>query len=88
MKIKWKAMTARDRAMLIVRGAFSVVIIVLTSLQLGGVMENAIDYTVPLLGLYFLIVSTQEWKQHRGLAVLSICTALFLFIVTCIVWFG
>ncbi|MBQ2767570.1 MAG: DUF3953 domain-containing protein [Clostridia bacterium] len=87
MKNKWKEMSKGDKTMLMIRIILSIVVVVLASLQLCGVFAQAIDYAVPLLGVYLLVLSIQEWKQHRGSAILSICLALFIFIVTWEVWF-
>ena len=76
-----------DKIMLIIRIVLSVLVIILALLQISGTVDQAIDYAVPLLGVYLLILSVQEWKQNRGSAILSICLALFIFIVTYIVWF-
>ena len=88
MKSKWKEMSQGDKVMLIIRIVLSIIVVILASLQLCGAVEQAIDYAVPLLGVFLLILSIQEWKQHRGSAILSICLALFIFIVSCVVWFG
>lgn len=87
MKNKWKELSKGDKIMLITRIILSIIVIVLALLQICGAVEQAIDYAVPLLGVYLLILSIQEWNQHRGSAILSICLALFIFIVTYTVWF-
>ena len=74
--------------MLVVRIALSVVVIVLSALQLCGVLDRAVSYAVPLLGVYLLILSAQEWKRNRASAILNACLALFIFVVTCSVWLG
>lgn len=69
------------------RIALSVVAVILALLQVSGVWEHAADYAVPPLGIYLLALSTQEWKEKRGSAILSICLALFIFACTVAVWF-
>ena len=88
MKSKWKEMSTINKVVLVVRFVLSIVIIVLALLQILGVMKSAINYTMPLLGVYFLILSIQEWKTQRGYALFSIGVALFIFIVAFVVWFG
>lgn len=88
MKSKWKEMSTINKVVLVARIVLSIVIIVLALLQFFGVLENAINYTVPLLGVYFLIVSIQEWKTQRGPALCSMSVAIFIFIVAFVVWFG
>ena len=87
MKNKWEEISKGEKAMLLIRIMLSVVVIVLASLQICGVLERANDYAVPLLGVYLCILSIQEWRHHRGSAILNIFLALFIFIVTYIVWF-
>lgn len=88
MKSRWKEMSTINKVVLVVRIVLSIVIIVLALLQILGVMESAINYTMPLLGVYFVILSIQEWKTQRGYALFSISVALFIFIVAFVVWFG
>lgn len=88
MKTKWKEMSAGNKVMIVARAILSIAVIVLAVLQLTGILERAVDYAVPLLGIYLLILSIQEWKQNRGSAILSICLAIFIFICTVCVWRG
>lgn len=88
MKSKWKEMSTVNKVVLVSRIVLTIVIIVLALLQIFGVLENAINYTMPLLGVYFLIVSIQEWKRQRGTALFSVGVAVFIFIVAFVVWFG
>ncbi|MBE5887153.1 MAG: DUF3953 domain-containing protein [Lachnospiraceae bacterium] len=88
MKSKWMEMSTINKVVLVVRIVLSIVIIVLALLQIWGVMKSAINYTMPLLGVYFVILSIQEWKTQRGYALFSIGVALFIFIVAFVVWFG
>lgn len=82
MKTKWNEMAIGEKMILVMRIALSVAVIVFALLQISGVWERAVDYAVPLLGVYFLALSTQEWKEKRGSAILSICLALLLFACT------
>ena len=88
MKSKWKKMSTINKVVLVARIVLSVVIIVLALLQILGVLENAINYTMPLLGVYFLILSIQEWKMQRVHALFSMGVAIFIFIVAFVVWFS
>lgn len=83
----WNEMNTGDKIVIVIRIVISIVVVVLASLQLFGVLEQAINYAVPLLGVYLLILSVQEWKHKRGSAILSICLALFIFIVSYVVFF-
>ena len=88
MKNKWNEMSVIDKTVSVARIALSLAVIVLSALQISGVMNKAINYAVPLLGVYMLILSIQEWKVRKGQAILSICCAVFIFVVSFVVWFG
>ena len=85
---KWKEMSTVNKVVLVSRIVLSIVIIALALLQIVGVLGNAINYTMPLLGVYFLFLSIQEWKTQRVPALFSIVVAIFIFIVAFVVWFG
>ena len=87
MQDKRNGSSKGDKIMFVIRIVLSVLVLFLALLQISGAVDQAVDYAVPLLGAYLFILSVQEWKQNRGSAILSICLALFIFIVTYIVWF-
>ena len=87
MQDKRNGSSKGDKIMFVIRIVLSVLVLFLALLQISGAVDQAVDYAVPLLGVYLFILSVQEWKQNRGSAILSICLALFIFIVTFIVWF-
>lgn len=87
MKTNWNEKPAADKAMLIFRIVASIAIVVLALLQLFGVWEQAINLTAPLMCVVLLLQSIQEWKQHRGVAIFSLCAAVFLFVCAVVVWF-
>ncbi len=86
MKIRWNEMTTADKAILIIRIIASVGVVVFVTLQLFGVCDQAINIAAPLIGLVLLIQSIQEWRLHRGVAVFGLCSALFIFTCTVVVW--
>ena len=88
MRIPWKDRSRWDRSMVLVRIGLSLVVILLSSLQIFRIWDGAVDYAVPLLGVYFLAMSWQEWKRSRVSAVVGICMAVFLLAVSGVVWFG
>lgn len=88
MRTKWDQMTAGEKIILAMRIALSVIVVVFALLQVSGVWDQAVDYAVPLLGIYLLALSVQEWKEKRGSVILSICLALFIFACTAAVWLG
>jgi len=62
--------------------------IVFVILGLTGVMENADNIFMPLLGVFLLTQGIREWKNSKITAVLSIAVAIFIAIVACMKWFG
>ena len=74
-----RKMTAHEKIMLAARSVLSVVIITLAALQLLDIWEDAIDWCIPLLGVFMLIQAMGEWKRNRGAAILSLGVAVFIF---------
>ena len=87
MQTKWNEMRTADKVMIAVRMIASIGVIVLALLQLFGVWEQAINVTTPLMGVVLLVQSIQEWKQRRGVAIFSLCAALFVLACAIVVWF-
>jgi len=87
MKEKWNKLSSSDKGMLLARIVISAAIIVLASLQLWGIRENAIHLNAPLMGVVLLLQSIQDWKQHRAAAGFSLCAAAFVFACAMVVWF-
>ncbi|MBQ7012363.1 MAG: DUF3953 domain-containing protein [Oscillospiraceae bacterium] len=63
-------------------------IIIFVILGLTGVMENADNIFMPLLGVLMLTQGIREWKTSKITAVLSFAVAIFIAIVACVKWFG
>ena len=84
---KWNERLRADKFMLVVRVVASFLVVVFAALQLLGVWEKAINLAAPLMGIVLLIQSAQEWKQQRGVAILGLCAALFVFGCAIVVWF-
>jgi len=66
----------------------SIGVIVFVILGLTGVMENADNIFMPLLGVLMLTQGIREWNHSKTTAVLSIAVAIFVAIVACMKWFG
>ncbi len=65
----------------IMRTMVSMSIIILGLFQLFGIIENAIEYIIPLFGINLLFIYFQDKKENPTNATLSICIAIFAFIV-------
>lgn len=63
-------------------------IIVFVILGLTGIMEDADNIFMPLLGVCMLTQGIREWKTSKITAVLSFAVAIFIAIVACVKWFG
>lgn len=87
MKRNWCEVTLRNKIMLIFRIVASACVVVLSILQLTDVWEQAIHLTMPLMGSVLLVQSIQEWKQQRGIAILELCCAVFIFGCALVIWF-
>ena len=88
MKNRWSEMSSWDKIMLVMRILLSAIVIVMAGLQLSGVWKEAINYAIPFLGLYHLILGIQELKRNRDVGILGICVAVFIVVVSCVVFFG
>lgn len=63
-------------------------IIVFVILGLTGIMEDADNIFMPLLGVLMLTQGIREWKTSKITAVFSFAVAIFIAIVACVKWFG
>lgn len=62
--------------------------IVFVILGLTGVMENADNIFMPLMGVTMIAQGIREWKTSKILSIFSIAVAIFIAIVACMKWFG
>ncbi len=62
--------------------------IVFAVLGLTGVMENADNIYMPLMGVTMIAQGIREWKTSKITAVFSFAVAIFIAIVACVKWFG
>ena len=84
---KWNERPQTDKFMLVVRVVVSFLVVVFAALQLLGVWDKAINLAAPLMGIVLMIQSAQEWKQHRGVAIFGLCSAMFILGCAIVVWF-
>ena len=76
-----------DKFMLFIRIILSFIMIILGILQICGIYNQAIYYIIPLSGFYLILLSIQEWKHHKGNAILTICLAFIIFGMTYYFWY-
>ena len=84
---KWNEREKFDKAIIIIRIIISIIAIVIATIQLLGIWDNAINLAVPLLGVLILLQSIQEWKTSKSIAILGLCSAVFIFICSFVVFF-
>lgn len=60
---------------------FSIIVIILSMLQLFGVMENADNFFMPGLGVILFIQGIQNLKDNKELSYFSFGVGLFIYIV-------
>lgn len=88
MKNKWNEMNTIDKTVNVARIVLILSVITLLVLENFGIIDKAGNYDAPLLGIYMLILSVQEWKDSKGQAIFSICCAVLLFLLFFVLWFG
>lgn len=84
---KWNEREKLDKTIIIIRIIISIIVIMIAAIQLLGIWDNAINLAVPLLGALILAQSIQDWKTSRGAAILGLCSAIFIFICSFVVFF-
>lgn len=87
MKLNWKEKTKSDKVMTILVIVCSSLIIILSLLQMMGVLEKANNVVVPLVAIVFLLQAIREWKEQRIMAIFSFCIAILYFFGAFIILF-
>lgn len=64
----------------------SVSIIILAFMQIFGIWKTAANIFEPLLGILLLIQAIQNWKKNKSVAIFSLCVAIFIFLVSIIIF--
>lgn len=87
MKKSWSEREKIDKIIIILRIIISIVVMLAAIIQLLGIWNKAINIAVPLLGVLMIVQAIQEWKSSRGVAILGICSAIFIFICSFVAFF-
>ncbi len=87
VKRVWCEMQMHEKIASILGGICSVSIIILGSLQLLDLWDKAICIFEPLLGVLMVTQGVLQWRRNKTVAVISLCAAIFIFIVTFIIYF-
>lgn len=87
MKKNWNNKSKMEKVIVIMKVIISIVVMVAASIQLFGVWDKAINIAVPLLGILMIVQAIPEWKTNRSVAILSICSAIFIFVCSFVSFF-
>lgn len=80
-------MQMHEKIASILGGICSVSIIILASLQLLDIWDKAICIFEPLLGVLMVTQGVLQWNKNKTLVVISLCVAIFIFIVAFIIYY-
>ena len=65
----------------------SIIVIIFAFLQIFGVWKGAIVVCEIFMGISMISQAILQWKKNRGIAIFSLCVALFIFAVACFILF-
>ena len=82
----WNEKTKIEKILIIMRIIISIIVLLASIIQLLGIYDKAINVAVPLLGALMLVQSIQEWKTSRVVAIHGLCSAIFIFICSFVVF--
>lgn len=63
----------------------SISVVILATLQVTNVWDKAINVLEPIAGVMLVCQAIQQWRTKKTIAILSLCVAIFIFIVAAIV---
>lgn len=65
----------------------SVLVIILSILQLTGIMETALNIAEPLLGVLMITQGILFWKKNKPIALFSFAVAIFICVTAIFIFF-
>lgn len=77
-KDSWRQQLWYEKAAFFVGVPCAAAVIILGVLQIVNALETPVLYSIPLMCVMMLSQAVQQWRQNRGTAVFSLCTAGFL----------
>ena len=86
-KDNWSRMSQMERIEASLLLLVSIGAIVFSLLSVLGIWDKAGNVYIPLLGILMLLQSHREWKQHRGVAIFSLMSGIFILICWVVVMF-
>lgn len=77
----------KERIIKITAVVLSTIVIIFSVLGLLDVIEFSLYITTPLLGVILALQAYIHWQKNKGVAIFSLCVAIFMIITTVIVIF-
>lgn len=65
----------------------SLIVIICAFLQILGIWNGAIVICEIFMGISMVSQAILQWKKNRGIAIFSLCVAVFIFVVAFIILF-
>lgn len=86
MKSQWKDKSVLHKIVAIISIIASLSVIVLSTLQIFDIWDEANNISIPMMGIILLCQAFLQWNTSRKVAYFSIGTAVFIFICTIVVF--
>ncbi len=72
----------------VIVGVFSSIIVIICALlQILSIWNGAIVICEIFMGISMISQAILHWKKNRGIAIFSLCMAIFIFAVACFILF-
>lgn len=83
----WEEKSLFMKVLTIIGFVISVLVIILSMLQIFDIWDRAINIFEPLLGVMMLIQTIENWKTNKRTAYFSLFVAIFIFIAAIFILF-
>lgn len=78
---KFMVKSKYEKVAFIVGTVSSIIVIILAMLQILGVWNSAIIVCEIFMGISMISQAILQWKTNKGIAIFSLCVAIFIFSV-------
>lgn len=78
---KFMVKSKYEKVAFIVGTVSSIIVIILAMLQILGVWNSAIIVCEIFMGISMISQAILQWKTNKGIAIFSLCVAVFIFSV-------
>lgn len=78
---KFMVKSKHEKVAFIVGTVSSIIVIILAMLQILGVWNSAIIVCEIFMGISMISQAILQWKTNKGIAIFSLCVAVFIFSV-------